>query len=230
MARGRHANADGRPAAACGRELGAQKVGPTPTRVSRTQGRFGRTSPSVRPHGGPHSRLVRPVAWQLARRSPHTTPCCCNARQGCHSQPTQEQAFGVPSITVCPFAPTAAESHFNRHPTKSIINHAAPPPPFGVQCSALRQTRDCMYVGVACQWSSRTSFYSLDHVCSTRHGTHNVLLQLWFPTFQPYCLLRYCCCSFISTSAPQADALLPRFQCGCEKVSHTVRVRVARKR
>lgn len=71
-------------------ERGAQKVAPTPTptRVSRTLGRFGRTSPSVRPHGGPLSRLVRPVAWQLARRSPHTTPCCCNARQGCHSQPT----------------------------------------------------------------------------------------------------------------------------------------------
>jgi hypothetical protein len=116
----------------------------------------------------------------------------CKARlsQPAHrkAKARQEQAFGVPSITVCPFAPTAAESHFNRHPTKSIINHAAPPPPFGVQCSALRQTRDCMYVGVACQWSSRTSFYSLDHVCSTRHGTHNVLLQLWFPTFQPYVL------------------------------------------
>lgn len=79
-----------RPAGSGMWERGAQKVAPTPTptRVPRTLGRFGRTSPSVRPHGGPHSRLVRPVAWQLARRSPHTTPCCCNARQGCHSQPT----------------------------------------------------------------------------------------------------------------------------------------------
>lgn len=107
----------------------------------------------------------------------------CKARlsQPAHrkAKARQEQAFGVPSITVCPFAPTAAESHFNRHPTKSIINHAAPPPPFGVQCSALRQTRDCMYVGVACQWSSRTSFYSLDHV-SVRHDTAHTMFYCNF--------------------------------------------------
>lgn len=176
--------------------------------MSRTLGRFGRTSPSVRPHGGPHSRLVRPVAWQLARRrSPHTTPCrcCCNARlpQPAHRKASAE-AFGVPSITVCPFAPTAAaESYFQSPPNGK--NHQSCSTRSAFRCTVQCTPSDSrLYVGVACQWSSQPSFYSSDHVCSTGHehehkcSTATLVPLLSNPT---YCLLRYCCCcSFISTS------------------------------
>lgn len=161
---------------------------------------------------------------------------------GCHIQPTGRLRQGKsrrsafrPSLCALSRPPPLLNHIFNRHPTKSIVNHAAPPPPFGVQCSALRQTRDCVCsVACACQWSSRTSFYSLDHVCSTGHDTHTQMFYCNFgsrlsnPT---YCLLRYCCCcSFISTSKSTTPCCHV-FNAALKK-SHTVRVRVrvARKR
>lgn len=65
----------------------------------------------------------------------------------------------------------------------------------------------------------------------TRTRTQMFYCNFGSPTFQPYVLsTTLLLLLFIHQYLKVYYALLPRFQCGCEKVSHTVRVRVARKR
>lgn len=211
-----------RPAGSGMWERGAQKVAPTPTptRVSRTLGRFGRTSPSVRPHGGPLSRLVRPVAWQLARRSPHTTPCCCNARRSA-LRPSLCALSRPPLLNHISIATQRKASSIMQHPLRLSVYSAVHSVKLATVCRR----------GMSVVKPNLFLFLGPRLFDTTRHTQcSTATLVPDFPTLRTV---------YYATAAATAHSSVPQllkptpcchvFNAAVKK-SHTVRVRVAKKR